>query len=305
MPHPTCDPTLKPHTPHCAWICTLQSFFGHACLVLALSSCGGGGGAGSSAITPTNPSVSSGGTNNPNSTSTTTSSTNTPTATTAIDYPHSLVVGVSGFQDLVLTPMVSAPAVLTAPSASQLLKAGANLVLTQYTNANLPGLSVACISGVGSTTNINSDINLGDYSQSAALMMSANWNAIDPVLAWSKASASGASWQGWEDCGIKPEGPPTPASTLVPNAQGGYSEAIFDGNPGTTFNVLANNYTAAQVASMLSPSGLVSTVNPKRSLLLTLRAYADNAGHQIWVEMGYPLTPTDPTQGFVSLYVAN
>ena len=89
--------------------------------------------------------------------------------------------------------MVSAPAVLTAPSASQLLKAGANLVLTQYTNANLPGLSVACISGVGSTTNINSDINLGDYSQSAALMMSANWNAIDPVLAWSKASDSDQS----------------------------------------------------------------------------------------------------------------
>jgi hypothetical protein len=154
-----------------------------------------------------------------------------------------------------------------------------------------------------STNTITTDINLGDYSQSAALLMSANWNAIDASQAWSRASANGTPWQGWEDCGIKPEGPPSPASTLVPNAQGGYSEAIYDGNPGTTFNVLANNFNPTQVSAMLSPAGWVCTLNPKRSLLLTLRAYSDNAGHQIWVEMGYPLTPNDPTQGFVSLYV--
>ena len=286
MSHPTLGFNLKPTQHPRAWTCTLQGTLGGTFLVLALTSCGGGG-----TNPPTNPSTTTG------------SVSPAPLPTTSIDYPHSLVVGVNGFQDLVLTPMVSAPAVLTAPRASQLLKAGSNLVLTQYNNANLPGLSVACLSGVGSTTNINSDINLGDYSQSAALLMSANWNAVDSVTAWSKAAMSGASWQGWEDCGIKPEGLPSPASTLVPNAQGGYSEAIYDGNPGTTFNVLANNYSASQVASMLSASGLVSTVNPKRSLLLTLRAYADTAGHQIWVEMGYPLTSSDPTQGFVSLYV--
>lgn len=261
------------------------------CWVLALASCGGGGG-GSATV----------------STSTGAATLTTPATTSgALDstyYPHSLVVGVNGFQELVLTNMASAPAVLTAPSASQLLKAGANLVLTQYSNVNLPGLSLVCISGVGSTTNINSDINLGDYSQSAALMMNSNWNTIDPAAAWLKASQSGRSWQGWEDCGIKPEGLPSPSSTMVPNEQGGYSEAIYDGNPGTTFNVLANNFSVSQVASMLSPAGLVSTINPKRSLLLTLRAYTDNAGHQIWVEMGYPLTPTDSTLGFVALYVS-
>jgi len=259
------------------------------CLVLALVSCGGGGGS-----TSVSTSI---------STETLTTPATTSVALGSTYYPNSLVVGVNGFQELVLTPMVSAPAVLKAPSASQLLKAGANLVLTQYSNVNLPGLSMVCISGVGSTTNIISDINLGDYSQSAALMMSSNWNAIDPVAAWLQASQSGKSWQGWEDCGIKPEGPPSPSSTMVPNAQGGYSEAVYDGNPGTTFNVLANNFSVDQVASMLSPAGLVSTINPKRSLLLTLRAYADNAGHQIWVEMGYPLTPTDSTLGFVALYV--
>ena len=312
MHHTKRAKTMKPAIPYPSKSFKMKGHVLVTTLVMALVSCGGGGGGGANSSTSTSTSPTTGsststspstGAGSSSGSASSGSSTSTPSTSSPIDYPHSLVVGNSAFQGLVLTPMVSAPAVLTAPNASQLLKAGSNLVLTQYTNANLPGLAVACISGVGNTNTIISDINLGDYSQSAALMMSANWNAIDPVAAWGKASASGTGWQGWEDCGIKPEGPPTPASTLVPNAQGGYSEAIYDGNPGTTFNVLALNYSPAQVASMLSPSGLVSTVNPKRSLLLTLRAYADNAGHQVWVEMGYPLTPSDPTQGFISLYV--
>jgi hypothetical protein len=227
-----------------------------------------------------------------------------PVATT-IAYPQSVVLGAPAPQALLyVASQGSQPASVTATAASPLLAAGPTPLLAEHLEAGLPGLRVACVSGRGDSTNVISNINLGVISESAAVLLDGGWRPVDAAVAWSRAVASGAAWLGWENCGVKPEGPPSPSSRLVPGADGGYAEDVYDGNPGTTFNVVRRVVSSADTAALLSAAGLANLDDPLRPLQLTLRAFSDAAGQIVFIEMGTPLAGAPVSaRGFIALYV--
>lgn len=222
----------------------------------------------------------------------------------AEDDPGSLVLGVAGVQDLQFVAASGAvQAQVIAPAASTLLQAGANPLTAEHDDAALPGVRVACVSAPGDTTNVVTGIDLGVIGKSAAILFATGWTALDSTTAWSAAVAAGGTWNGWENCGLKPEGLPSPSSQLRPASDGGYAEDVMDGNPGTTFNVVSQTVPATQVTAMLSDAGFATTADPTRPLVLTLRAFSDGAGHQVFVERGEPAaTAPAGTAGFLALY---
>lgn len=254
---------------------------GCALLHLALAGCGGGGGDSSSgtvAVTAPVP---------------------PPTATT-IDYPRSVVLGLTAVQDVVYASAVGAvPASVTVPSASTLLRVGASAVVAEHVEGTLAGLRVVCASGNGQSTNVVTGINPGVLAKSAAVLLDTGWTATDATAAWTAATSRGGAWVGWENCGVKPEGSPSPSSRLTPRPDGGYGEDVFDGNPGTTYNVVTRGVAATVVAAMLSDAGYASVEDPARPLRLRLRAYRDGSGNTIFVEIG---DPVPGAQGFVAPY---
>jgi hypothetical protein len=245
-----------------------------------LASCGGGG-----------------------STSPADSAPTTPSTTT---YENSIVVGATSPQTLVYTAAATAAAQATVTSTvgSPLLPLGTTPVLAEHVDASLPGLRVVCVSGRGESTGVVTRIDLGVIAESAAVLFDARWHGVDSTAAWAAAVASGNAWSGWENCGVKPEGAPSPSSRLVPTAAGGYAEDVYDGNPGTTFQAIRRNVAPADVTAMLSPAGLLAVDDPLRPLQLRLRAYADAAGHVVFVETGAPASGAPASAlGFVALYV--
>jgi hypothetical protein len=229
----------------------------------------------------------------------------TPPADTSTVYAHSVVPGASAPQSIVYRPAAGvSQATVTTTSASALLATGTTPVLAEHVEAQLAGMRVVCVSGFGASTNVVADVNIGVVAESAAVLLDAGWEAIDAGAAWRDAVASGGAWLGWENCGVKPEGLPSPSSRLVPTPSGGYEEDVFDGNPGTTFQTIHRSVAGADVAAMLSASGLLALDDPKRPLQLTLRAYADAAGHRLLVESGIPASGAAASaRGFVALYV--
>lgn len=228
----------------------------------------------------------------------------TPATPATTTYPNSVVVGAPVAQSLVYTAATAGmQATVTTTVASPLLTIGATLVLAEHVDGSLPGLRVVCVSGHGETTNVVSGIDLGVIAESAAVLLDADWHAVEATAAWTAAVAGGGAWLGWVNCGVKPEGAPSPSSRLVPTAGGGYVEDVYDGNPGTTFQAIRRNVAATDVAAMLAPGGLLALDDPLRPLQLFLRAYADAAGHVVFVESGTPAIGAPPSaRGFVSFY---
>ncbi len=228
-----------------------------------------------------------------------------PTDTSAI-YARSVVLGASSPQSIVYRPASgTGQATVTTTIASALLPIGTTPVLAEHLESQLPELRVVCISGFGETINVVAHVNPGVIAESAAVLLGSGWSATDARDAWSAATASGGAWLGWENCGVKPEGLPSPSSRLVPTPAGGYVEDIFDGNPGTTFQVIRRTVAASDVAAMLTPAGLLALDDLERPLQVTLRAYADAAGHRLLVQSGVPAAGAAPSaRGFIALYVA-
>ena len=261
---------------------------GCAVLHLALAGCGGSGGSDApGAPVATTPPV----------------TTPPPTATT-VDYPASVVLGLSTVQDVVYTPASgTTPASVAVTSASTLLRVGANPVVAEHVEASLAGVRVVCASGNGQTTNVVTGINPGVLAKSAAVLFAANWSATDATAAYTAAIARGGAWVGWENCGVKPEGAPSPSSRLRPRADGGYGEDVYDGNPGTTYNVVSRSEATSVVAAMLSDAGYATVEDPTRPLRLRLRAYRDGSGNTVFVETGDPVASAPAgTQGFIAPY---
>lgn len=252
-------------------------------LTLTLAACGGGGGPDAAPVAATPP----------------------PPSSISTDYPRSIVLGAATAQDAVYSPAAGATlASVSVTAASTLLRAGANAVVAEHVEGALAGLRVVCASGNGQSTNVITGINPGVLAKSAALLLDASWTATDATAAWTAATTRGGTWVGWENCGVKPEGLPSPSSRVTPQADRGYSEDVYDGNPGTTFNVVTRRIAPAVVAAMLSDAGYLTVDDPVRPLRLALRAYRDGAGNTIFVETGDP-APGAPaaTQGFVSPYL--
>jgi hypothetical protein len=194
---------------------------------------------------------------------------------------------------------------VTTTVTSALLPIGTTALVTVHAEASLPGVLAACVSGNGERTNVVSPINLGVIAQSAAVLLDAGWGLVaDQAGAWAALAQRRAVLTGWENCGVKPEGAPSPSSLLTVQADGSYTEDVYDGNPGTTFNVFSQVVPAVQMTAMLSDTGYSTTADPLRPLQLYWRIYADNTGRQALIEMGLPRPTAPQTQkGFIALYV--
>ena len=229
----------------------------------------------------------------------------TPSAAMATEYRHSVVVGLTGEQTLLYRAGAGAnAATVSASTGSSLLPAGATALVAEHIEPPLPGLRIVCVSGKGESTNVLAGINAGVIAKSAAVLLDDHWQVVDAKVAWGDAAAMGAAYQGWENCGVKPEGPPSPSSLLVAAHDGSYTEDVYDGNPGTTFSVIRRIVTAADVDAMLAPQGATPTENPLRPLVLMLRAWRNDAGRVVFVETGVPTAqaPAD-ARGFIALYI--
>ncbi len=221
------------------------------------------------------------------------------------EYRHSVVIGRTGDQTLLYRSGAgTGTATVTATNGSALLPAGATPLVAEHTEPALPGLRIVCVSGPGETTNVITGINPGVIAESAAVLFDDRWKEVDASAAWAAAISSDKVFEGWENCGVKPEGLPSPSSRLMTTGNGGYAEDIYDGNPGTTFNVVRRNVSAADVAALLSSQGQATTEDPLRPLTLMLRAWRNETGQVVFVETGIP-TQQAPiaARGFIALYV--
>jgi hypothetical protein len=255
---------------------------------LPLAGCGGGGDSGSGA--------GAGAGGNPGGSA-------TPTV-----YADSVAIGSWGAQSMSYQAAQSpAPASVTTTLASGLLKIGSNVLAAEHVDAAFPGMRVACVSGRGESTNVIGPINLGVTAQSAAVLLDAGWAASpDSAGAWAALATRGTELSGWENCGVKPEGPPSRSSRLLPQADGGYVEDVYDGNPGTTFNTLTQAIPPAQMAAMLSNAGFASGADPQRPLRLYWRVFVDGTGRQLLIQMGVPTSAAPASAaGFIALYTAS
>ncbi len=270
-----------------------KEILGAVCLLL--SACGGGG-AGTGAQPPAaNPAGGAGSSSGGGGT--------TPTQTL-----YAKSVGLGSWASQAITYTVAGPttpAEVTSSVSSALLPIGTTPLVAEHAEASLPGALEVCVSGDGESTNVISPINLGVISQSAAVLLDAGWSPVaDPAGAWTALAQRGAVLTGWENCGVKPEGAPSPSSLLTAQADGSYAENVYDGNPGTTFNVISQVVPAMQMAAMLTNSGFATTADPLRPMQLYWRIFADGAGRQALIEMGLP-RPSAPQslKGFIALYV--
>jgi hypothetical protein len=171
------------------------------------------------------------------------------------EFAHSLVLGRMQPVPLVLAGSeAGADLVLSGPLSAPPLAHGATKLTTLHAAA--PGAAVACVSARSDRIGTVADVNLDVHIKSVAVLLDARWRRVsDPRAAWAGIAAAGRRFANWENCGAKAEGPPSPASVLVASPYGGYADDVLDGNPGTTFNIVARHYGADAVAAMLGGQG--------------------------------------------------
>ena len=237
------------------------------------------------------------------STATTGTSSNPPAT---IQYADSVVVGALAQQPITYTSATSvAPAYVTATTGSPLLAVGSTTIVAEHVDSTLPGLREICVSGDGQSVNVIDNINLGVGSKSAALLLDQTWAAANSSDAWAAVVTAGSKLSGWENCGVKAEGQPSQSSLLTPLSDGSYSEDVYDGNPGTTFNTITQTVPASAVDAMLAAGGYANSADPTRPLQLYLRAFKNATGAVVFLEIGIATgLGEDPRRGFVELYAA-
>jgi hypothetical protein len=258
-----------------------------AALYLGLAAgCGGGGSGGSNAGPAQVPPA----------------TTPVQTGTMSAAYPGSVVLGSLAAQPLELREAAPpAATVLVAGVQSALLLAGSNPLASLYRNPAAPGALIACVSAPTSSTGLVGGINLGVNIKSAAVLLDNGWSdaGADALTAM---AAAGVQFDGWENCGEKPEGRPSPASTRTLLPGGGMRDDIYDGNPSTHLNIITINTSAAQLAAMLSTQGYVATASSGVAYTVWLRVYRSGSGGILLIEQGLPLSGP-ASQGFLSMYL--
>jgi hypothetical protein len=224
------------------------------------------------------------------------------TSAASVNYPKSVVLGSLSAQSLDLRETAPpAATVLVAAAASALLTAGSNPLSSLYRGATTAGALIACVSAPTSSTGLLNGINLGVNIKSAAILLDNSWsdagaNAL-PALA-----AAGAVFDGWENCGEKPEGRPSPASTRMLLANGGLRDDVYDGNPSTNLNIITVGTSAAGLMAMLSAQGYAAAASSGAAYTVWLRIYRNGSGGVLLVEQGLPVSGPG-TQGYLSLYL--
>jgi hypothetical protein len=252
-----------------------------------IGGCGGGGGDGGSAA------------------STPPAGTPTPVSQNATVYQNSLTLGSTSAVSLsVVAGTSTANAMLVSPVAAPLLNAGNNALLSTHLAANVPGAGIACVSAVSNSIGTVTGVNAGVNVKSVAALLDNGWSvSAAPPTDWAAFGASGAVFDGWENCGAKAEGAPSPSSTLTVNADGSFSDNVFDGNPSTTVTTINQSFSAAQAASLLSEAGYVDSSQPAVPQTIRLKLYHNAAQQTVLVEQGIPVSgATGQSPGFIAIY---
>lgn len=250
--------------------------------VALIAACGGGGGdGGSSGSAPPAPS------------------------SNASVYQNSTTLGSVGAVSLsLIAATTTANAMLVSTFAAPLLTAGNNTLVSTHLATNVTGAGTACVSAptnsIGTVTGVNAGVNI----KSVAALLDNSWSvSATPSANWTTLGASGAVFDGWENCGAKAEGAPSPSSTLTVNADGSFSDNVFDGNPSTTVTTVNQSFTAAQAASLLSDAGYLDSSQPANPQTIRLKIYHNAAQQTVLVEQGIPVSgATSQNPGFVAIY---
>ena len=184
-------------------------------------------------------------------------------------------------------------ALIITTTASTLLASGQTPVVAVHRSSKAAGALAACVSAPTSSTGTIDGINLGVNIKSVATLMDATWTqASDQAAAWASIAAGSTSgravFEGWENCGAKPEGLPSPGSLRTVNADGSFSEDVYDGNPSTNLNIITLHGSAAQAAQMLSSEGYLNATQLNAAKRVWLRIYRNTANQTILMEQGLP-----------------
>ena len=252
---------------------------------LLLAACGGGGGDG-------------GGGNSGSSSA-------APAAPDMMVYQSSLTLGSINTVSLSIIPATTtANAILVSPVVAPLLAAGNNSLVSMHLSTTTSGSGIACVSAptnsIGTVTGVNGGVNI----RSVAALLDNTWSVSGtPSADWATLAASAAVFDGWENCGAKAEGAPSPSSTLIVNADGSFSDNVFDGNPSTTVTTVSQSFNATQAAALLSSGGYLDMSQPATAQTIRLTLY-HNAAHQtVLVEQSIPVSgATNQTPGFIAIY---
>lgn len=179
---------------------------------------------------------------------------------------------------------------LRSPEAAPLVGRGTTKLVAVHA---AEGAMIACVAAASDAIGAVPGVNLGVAVKSVAVLLDARWHPVpDARTAWAALARAGTRFENWENCGAKLEGPPSPASQLVPDGAGAEDD-IADGNPGTTYNVIARRYDAATIAAMLSPRGHASG-----DMTIRLRIFAAGARRLLVMQGTAPGVP-----GFLALYL--
>jgi hypothetical protein len=179
---------------------------------------------------------------------------------------------------------------LRSPVAAPFIRRGTTPLVTVHA---ADGAEIACVAAASDAIGTVSGVNLGVAVKSVAVLLDAQWRPVaDAQAAWVALARAGTRFENWENCGAKLEGPPSPASVLVPDAAGAQDD-IADGNPGTTYNLVPRRYDSATIAAMLGPDGYVAD-----GVTTRLMIFADGA-RRLLVMQGIAPGP----RGFLALYL--
>jgi hypothetical protein len=254
------------------------------CLAFAMITLTGCGGGGSDNSTPTAPA---------------------PASPAATAYQNSLTLGSVAPQSLSFIAATSTVnAMIVSPVAAPLLAAGNSPLVSSHFQSGVAGAGIACVSAptnsIGTVTGVNAGVNI----KSVAVLLDATWTvSTTPAAIWTALGSIAATFDGWEDCGAKAEGSPSPSSTLIVAADGSATDNVFNGNPSTTVSIVNQGFSSSQVASMLSDAGLLDLSQPGKSQSIRLRIYQNAAKQTLLVEQGIPSSgATNDNPGFVAIY---
>jgi uncharacterized protein YunC (DUF1805 family) len=235
------------------------------------------------------------------------SASSTPATADAMAYPRSVELGNTSAVALSVVPATTtSTATLESPVAAPLTVAGNTALVSLHQQNGYAGAGIACVSAsansVGTVTNVNVGVNV----KSVAALLDATWTSVtNPVSTWNSFGANGKVFDGWENCGAKAEGGPSPSSTLIVHADGSFSDNVFDGNPATTVHIVDQGFDPTQAAAMLSDAGLLDTSQPTNPQIIRLAIYRNAAGQALLVEQAIPTAgASNATPGYVAVYFA-
>lgn len=221
------------------------------------------------------------------------------TISASVTYPKSVVLGNLAAQPLDLREAAPpAATVVVTSTASALLAAGSNPLSSLYRSATTPGALIVCVSAPTSSTGLVSGINLGVNIKSAAVLLDNSWTETGAAA----LPANGVVFEGWENCGEKPEGRPSPGSTRTLLPDGRMRDDIYDGNPSTNLNIVTLITSAAQLAAMLSAPGYAVTASSGAAYTVWLRVYRNGGGSILLIEQGLPVSGL-AMHGYLSMYL--